>query len=173
MVGQVALVAGSPSLPATLLTGVIAGLVGAVAMVVPMSRQPEGWTPALVAASVLRRTAPDAASFREAAVVHHATGVLAGLLYGLAQAALAPLPSGVGWAGVPLVAHLVAVIAVALFVYAFFAHLVLPRAGGRIYEERATAVRGQWLRSSLVFAATLTVAVPPLLRLATLAVGAG
>ena len=56
--------------------------------------------------------------------------------------------------------HLLGVIVVVGFIYAFFALLVLPRAGGRPYEEQATAVRGQWLRSALVYGLTMLMVVP-------------
>ena len=62
--------------------------------------------------------------------------------------------------GVGSVPHLVATLGVSGFIYAFFAHLVLPRRGRGTYEERATAVRGQWLRSVVVFGATVAAAVP-------------
>jgi hypothetical protein len=91
----------------TLAVGGVAGLAAALVMDLPMSRQSEGFTPAYIAASVLRRSPPSDVSFRDANLVHHA-------------------------------------------------------AGGTIYEERATAVRGQWLRSSLVFGAALAVIAPAL-----------
>jgi hypothetical protein len=149
----------------TLALGAVAGLAAAVVMDVPMSRQSEGFTPAYLAASVLRRTPPSDVSFRDANVVHHAAGALAGVLYAVVAGALAlalgatPSPAAVASA---LPAHAVGVVAVVVFVYLLFAHLVLPRAGGTIYEERATAVRGQWLRSSLVFGAALAVIAPAL-----------
>jgi hypothetical protein len=146
--------------------GGVAGLAAAVVMDLPMSRQPEGFTPAYVAASVLRRTTPDEVAFRDANVVHHAAGLLAGVLYALLYVALdAGVPVDVAVAGVDVLAHVVAVVAVVGFIYAFFAHLVLPRAGRTIYEERSTAVRGQWLRSSLVFGAALGVVAPVLFSL--------
>jgi hypothetical protein len=145
--------------------GAVAGLAGAVAMDVPMGRHPEGWTPAFVAASVLRRTEPRAVRFRDASVVHHAAGVAAGVLYALFAAPLAvglagtlPTP-GVG-PSLPVAAHLLAALGVVGFVYAFFAYLVLPRAGEGIDGGRATAVRGQWFRSAVVFGAALAVVVP-------------
>jgi hypothetical protein len=144
--------------------GAVAGLAGAVAMDVPMGRHPEGWTPAFVAASVLRRTDPTAVPFRDASVVHHAAGVAAGVLYAVLAAPLALVLAGTpptpGVASLPVVAHLVAVAGVVAFVYAVFAHLVLPRAGTGIADDRATAVRGQWLRSAVVFGGALAAVVP-------------
>jgi len=149
----------------TLALGAVAGLAAAVVMDVPMSRQSEGFTPAYLAASVLRRTPPSDVSFRDANLVHHAAGALAGVLYavvaGALVLALGATPSVDALASV-LPVHAVGVGVVVAFIYLFFAHIVLPRAGGTIYEERATAVRGQWLRSSLVFGAALAVIAPAL-----------
>lgn len=147
----------------TLAAGAVAGLIAAVAMLLPMSRQPEGFTPAYVAASVLRRTTPDEVRFRDANVAHYGAGIVAGVLYAGCLALMsATFPELVAVDGVELVPHVLSVVVVVLFIYAFFAHLVLPRAGRRIYEEQATAVRGQWLRSSLVFGAVLVVVGPAL-----------
>ncbi|MFB6168250.1 MAG: hypothetical protein ABEJ43_05320 [Haloferacaceae archaeon] len=145
--------------------GAVAGLAGAVAMDIPMGRHPEGWTPAFVAASVLRRADPESVRFRDANAVHHGAGVAAGVLYALFATLLAvpfagsiPTP-GVG-AALPLGAHLLATLGVVGFIYAVFAHLVLPRAGDGIAGGRTTAVRGQWFRSAVVFGAALAVVVP-------------
>lgn len=152
---------------APLLAGAVAGFVAAVAMVLPMSRQPEGFTPAYVVAAALHRTTPDEVRFLDANVAHYGTGALAGVLYAVVFVTLGSLfPPLVQVEGVRLVPHVVAVVFVVLFIYAFFAHLLLPRTGGRIYEEQATAVRGQWLRSSLVFGAVLVVVGPALVSLA-------
>jgi len=143
----------------------LAGLAAAVAMDYPMSRQPEGFTPAYIAAGVLTRRPPAEVTRRAALVAHHAAGALGGVLYALAALALAaalPGPPVLAVGGVPVLAHVPAVVAVVVFVYLLFAHLVLPRAGGPAAAERATAVRGQWLRSALVYGAVLTVAVPAL-----------
>jgi hypothetical protein len=152
----------------TLAAGALAGLAAAVVMDVPMSRQSEGFTPAYVAAGVLRRTTPDAVSVRDALVVHHLAGVLAGVIYAVVAGVVAVL-TGSGGRSSPdvlapaLVPHVAGVFVVVLFIYLVFAHVVLPRAGGTIYERRATAVRGQWLRSSLVFGAAMALLAPVLL----------
>jgi len=144
-----------------LAVGALGGLVAAVVMDWPMSRQPDGFTPAAIAAGVVTRQSVDDVSFGELLVVHHLAGLLAGGLYGLLVVGFtAGLPSVVTVGGLDLGAHLLAAGLVVGFIYSFFAHLVLPRAGGRSYEEQATAIRGQWLRSSLVFGATLLVVVP-------------
>lgn len=149
----------------SLIGGGIAGLVAAVAMDVPMSRQPDGWTPAVIAAAVLTRATPEDVSFEGASAVHHATGIAAGMLYGIVTLALASAAPSLLWSDVPLVAHAFSVVAVTVVIYLVFAHGVLPRVGGTMYEERATAIRGQWLRSALVFAVALTIAGPLLLSL--------
>ena len=141
--------------------GALAGLLAAVVMDWPMSRQPDGFTPAAIATAVVTRQSVEEVSMAELLVIHHAVGLLAGIGYGLAVVGLASgLPEIVRIGGLDLVAHLLAVGLVVVFIYGFFAHFVLPRAGGRSYEEQATAIRGQWLRSALVFGATLAVVVP-------------
>ena len=141
--------------------GALAGLVAAVVMDWPMSRQPDGFIPAAIAAAVVSRQSLEAVSMPELMIVHHFAGLLAGVLYGLLVVGFsARLPELLAVGGLDIVAHLLAVSLVGGFIYSFFAHFVLPRAGGRSYEEQATAIRGQWLRSSLVFGATLAVSVP-------------
>ena len=144
--------------------GVVAGLAGAAAMDVPMGRHPEGWTPAFVAVSVLRRTDPESVEFRDASVVHHVAGAAGGLLYGLLAVPLclllAPTVPTPGVPALPVAAHLLATLGVVGFVYTFFAYVVLPRAGEGIDAGRATAVRGQWLRATGVYGAVLGVVVP-------------
>jgi hypothetical protein len=136
--------------------GALGGLLGALAMDAAMHRQPDGWTPAFVAAAVLRNSRPDRVSFRDALVVHHVAGALAGVLYAVVSWTVVVVAGPVGAAAVAL-GHLTGVLVVVGFIYAFFAHLVLPRGARGVYEERATAVRGQWLRSSLVFGVVLLV----------------
>lgn len=145
--------------------GAVAGLVAAAAMNLPMSKQSEGFTPAYVAAAAVRRRRPAEVDFPEAVAVHHVAGLLVGVLYGVVFAVLgAFLPPLVAVAdGVPLLAHAVSVTLVVLVVYVVFAHVVLPSTGGVVYEEQATAVRGEWLRSTLVFGVALAVVGPLLL----------
>lgn len=152
------------TLASLLLAGVAAGLAGAVAMEVPMGRHPEGWTPAFVAAGVLRRTGPESVRFRDASVVHHVAGVAAGVLYALLAAPLVSVLDGTpqtpGVSTLPIGAHLAATTGVAVFVYAFFVYVVLPRTGAVIPDDRTTAVRGQWARSTVVFGVVLGVVAP-------------
>jgi len=140
---------------------VACGVLAAVVMDFPMAKQAEGFTPAYIAASVLSRSRPSTVAFRSAFAVHHVAGGAAGVLYALVYLAAAGLLPGVATVGgVHTVPHLLATVFVSAFIYAFFAHLVLPRRGRGIYEERATAVRGQWVRSVVVFGLTVVVAVP-------------
>ncbi|MDS0299524.1 hypothetical protein NDI76_12300 [Halogeometricum sp. S1BR25-6] len=139
----------------------VSGLVAAAAMTVPMATQEDGYTPAYIAAAALRRTTPDDVSTVAARLVHYGAGVLSGVLYAVAYAALSPvLPATASAGSLDALPHALATAAVVGFVYVFFAHVVLPRAGASVHEERSTAVRGQWLRSSLVFGATLVVVLP-------------
>ena len=139
---------------------VACGVLAAVVMDFPMARQTEGFTPAYIAASVLTRSQPDTVEFAAAFAVHHVAGAAAGILYAVVYLATAGPLGRVGVGGVAAVPHALATLAVAGFIYAFFAYLVLPRRGQRIYEERSTAVRGQWLRSVVVFGVTVALAVP-------------
>ncbi|ELZ55310.1 MULTISPECIES: hypothetical protein [unclassified Haloferax] len=148
------------ALAGRLLLGAVVGVAAAVVMAIPMWRQDDGFTPAYVAAAVVRRTTPDEVSFGDANVAHHAAGALAGVLYAVVYLLTDALAPDLAVAGIDLPSHLVATAVVVAFIYVAFARFIFPRAGRRIYVERATAVRGQWLRSSLVFGATLLVLAP-------------
>lgn len=153
--------AGLPDMTTALAAGALAGLLAAVVMNWPMSRQPEGFTPAYIATGVLARTPHENVRFRDAMIVHHLAGGLAGVLYAVALTVVdRVVPAVITVGGLNLLAHVLSASIVVAFIYGFFAHFVLPRAGGQSYEEEATAVRGQWLRSALVFGVTLVVVVP-------------
>ncbi|WP_138005461.1 hypothetical protein [Halalkalirubrum salinum] len=148
-----------------LVIGSAAGLLAAIAMNWPMRAWDDGFTPAYVAAAVATRRSPESVPFRDAVIAHHVAGVLAGALYGVLVTGLGrtiPAAVSLSLSGVEVAAHVVATAIVVGFIYLLFAHIVLPHAGGQIYEEQSTAVRGQWLRSSLIFGVTMTVAVPVL-----------
>ncbi|KAB1198992.1 hypothetical protein GJR99_14385 [Haloferax sp. MBLA0078] len=148
------------TLAGRLALGALVGLAAAIVMDIPMWRQEEGFTPAYIAASVIRRTGPENVDFLDANLVHHVAGVLSGVLYAgvylLVDAVIPELPVG----GVDFTPHLISMLVVVVSIYFLFSYFVLPRAGRSIYEERATAVRGQWLRSSLVFGVALLVLGP-------------
>lgn len=139
----------------------VAGVFAAIAMAYPMWKQSDGFAPAYVAAGLLTRRNPVDVPMRDALVVHHAAGPCGGILYAaLAIILWSGLPGMATIAGVPLVPHVLATILVVTIVYFLFANVALPRAGAGQYEETHTAVRGQWLRSALVFGAALVVFVP-------------
>lgn len=142
--------------------GAVVGLAAAVVMDIPMWRQEEGFTPAYITASVFRRTAPENVDFLDANIVHHVAGILSGVFYGAVYLVVDGVLPELPLAGVDFVPHLASMVVVVVSVNFMFSYFVLPRAGRGIYEERATAVRGQWLRSSLVFGVALLVLGPAL-----------
>lgn len=150
----------SPAAIASVAIGLFSGVIAAIVMDWPMSRQPEGFTPAYIAAGIVTRQPQTNVSFPVAMAVHHIAGGLGGVLYAVLVALFSFVVPPATAVGVNLLAHLLAVTVVVGFIYGFFAHFVLPHRGGRSYEEQATAIRGQWLRSALVFGATLFVTVP-------------
>jgi hypothetical protein len=148
--------------PATvwLAAAIVSGLVAALVMDVPMTRLATGWTPAAVAASVIQGTVPSKISRTDTLLLHHAVGPLAATVYaGLGLGLARVLPAGYTVGGLELAAHLVAVVAISVFVYGAFAWLVLPRYGGDARDHLA-AVRRDWLVAVLAFGVTMAVAVP-------------
>ena len=90
--------------------GALAGLIAAVVMDWPMSRQPDGFAPAAIAAAVVSRQSVEAVSMPELLVVHHAAGLLAGVLYGVAVVGFSSgLPELARIGGLDLLAHLLSV----------------------------------------------------------------
>ncbi|WP_435364777.1 hypothetical protein [Haloarchaeobius sp. DYHT-AS-18] len=126
----------------TLLVCALAGLVGALAMDLPMFLMPEGFTPAYVAASKLLRKPIDDVSQVAAQAVHHVTGVLGGAGLGVAILVLEPR-LGL-WSTVILATTVLTV-----FIINVFGFLVLPRAG--FDADRREAVFQQWLFSAVVY----------------------
>lgn len=151
----------SPEATQLIGVGAIAGLVASLVMNWPMSRAEHGFTPAYIAAGVVTRTPPREVSFTAAVVAHHLAGLLVGVGYGVFVAGLhAILPETIAVGQLDVFTHAIAVAVIVAFIYVFFAHVVLPTAAERIYEEESTAVRGQWLRSALVYGGVLLVLVP-------------
>lgn len=139
----------------------LAGLAVSLAVELSPIRRDDGLTPAHVAAAVVAGGRPDDVGYWDETVVHHAVGVVAGTLYAVAYLAAAlVVPAGAVVGRVGVVPHVLAVTGAVLFVYAAFATLVLSRAERSVYEERSTAVRGQWLRSSVGFGAGFAFAAP-------------
>ncbi len=148
---------GVASVLPTVAAGAAVGLLGAVVMNVPMAALPEGFTPAFVAAGKLTGSDPDAVGDRTAYAVHHAAGVLAGVLFGLGVAVGEPV-LGATWP-----AGLLAAFGVLLFLLAFFLLVVLPRTD--FDAERERAVTRAWVLSAFVFAVTMTFVGPLVLGL--------
>ncbi|MGZ0746505.1 MULTISPECIES: hypothetical protein [unclassified Haloparvum] len=141
--------------------GVAAGLVGGVVMDLLLTQQEDGFAPARVGVAVLTGRSPVEVPFRDAVVAHHVASGLVGGLYSVlsfAFAALVPTEWLVG--GVRTIPHALAVLIVVGFVYFLFTAVVLPRVDDSVYEDRATAIHGQWLRAAALFGAVLLVGVP-------------
>lgn len=138
----------------------LSGFVATVLMNIPMVVQPEGYLPAHVAAGALTDTDPTEVSRVLAVAVHHVTGTLAPLCYGAVVFVLSlVLPTLVSLNGVPAIPHLVGTVALTLFIYAFFERVAMPRAGGRLQEDRDRIVR-QWALSSFIYGVTVGLLVP-------------
>jgi hypothetical protein len=119
------------------------GLVGAVIMDLPMVAFEEGRTPADAAASVLRRTGIERVDARDAWVVHHGAGVVAGVLAGASFVALRAVGLPAVVAGGAVAAGFTALL------YGFFAWSVLPTRG--VGSGRAVRIRRQWIPSAAVY----------------------
>lgn len=159
IVGHVGHVTPPPA-PVWISGAIIAGLLAAVAMNLPMSQFSTGYVPATVVASLVQQTVPSHISIRDAVIVHHAIGPIAGMLYaavGLGLDAVVPPLTRV--AGLSMLAHLLATAGIVLVIYGVFAWGVLPRFGGAARDE-APLVRRHWLVASLTFGFVLAVAVP-------------
>jgi hypothetical protein len=143
----------------------LSGFGAAVLMNVPMVVQPEGYLPAYVAAAGLTGTDPAEVSQGLAVAVHHVTGTVATLLYGAVVLILSlVLPTVASLNGVPAIPHLVAVVGLVLFVFAFFERVAMPRAGGRLEADRERIVQ-QWALSSFIYGVTVALLVPVMVAL--------
>lgn len=151
-----------------LVVGVVTGLVGGVMMDLLMTQQEDGFAPAHVAVAVLTRRSPAEIPFRDAIFAHHlASGVVGGLYSVLSFAFAALIPAGWLIGGVPTIPHALAVLVVVGFIYFLFTAIVLPRVNEGVYEERATAIHGQWLRAAALFGAVMLVGIPAVVRAVT------
>jgi hypothetical protein len=151
----------TPTLPALLVASVRAGFGAAVVMDLPMAIQREGYTPAYVAAGVLRGQDPEAVSQVDATIAHHGAGALGGVLFALVYATLdatAISTAEPGTEGLSTPAYPIAVGVVVAFVYVFFARFVLVRFGGEA-RDRAGAVRRAWVVSTLIYGAVFAALV--------------
>ncbi|MFC7026408.1 hypothetical protein ACFQJ5_00385 [Halomicroarcula sp. GCM10025324] len=143
----------------------LSGFVAATLMNIPMGVQPEGYLPAYVAAGGLTDTDPTEVSQVLAVAVHQVTGTVATLLYGGIVFVLSlVLPTVVSLNGVPAIPHLVGVTGLVLFIFLFFDRIAMPRAGGRLQDDRDRIVR-QWALSSFIYGVAVALLVPVLVDL--------
>ena len=141
---------------------VVAGAVVSLLLNIPMMTQDEGYLPAHVAAAGVTRTDPAAVGRPLAAVVHHATALVAALLYGTVVAGLSfVLPTIVSLNGVPLIPHIVGATGISAFIYYFFARIAMPRFGGSVRND-ADEIIQQWALTAFIFGAALALFVPVL-----------
>jgi len=144
-----------------IVVGVVTGFVGGVVMDLLLTQQEDGFAPARVAVAVLTGRTPVEVPFRDAVVAHHVASGLVGALYGVLSFVFAALiPTGWLVGGVRAVPHALAVLIVVGFIYFLFTSVVLPRVDDGVYEDRATAIHGQWLRAAALFGAVMLVGVP-------------
>jgi hypothetical protein len=156
---------GAP-LDLRLAVAVVAGLLATLAMTGVMSLLSEGYVPPYVAASALFDEAPGKVSRRQADAAHYAAGTLAGILFELLVVALetirdATVATALVVGNVLTLSDLLATLLVVGFLYAFFAYVVFPRRGGRLYDdpERRERIRFHWLISATVYGVALLAAV--------------
>lgn len=156
---------GAP-LDLRLAVAVVAGLLATLAMTVVMSLLSEGYVPPYVAASALFDEAPGKVSRRQADAAHYAAGMLAGILFELIVVAIetvrdATVATALVLGNVLTLSDLLAALLVVGFLYAFFAYVVFPRNGGRLYDdpERRERVRFHWLVSATAYGIALLVGV--------------
>jgi len=145
---------------------VVAGLLATLVMTGAMALLSEGYVPPYVAASALFGVAPGRVSRRQADAAHYAAGVLAGLLFELVVLVTeavrdSTVATAVVVGNVLALSDLLATLFVVGFLYAFFAYLVFPRFGDRLYAdpEHRERVRFHWLVSANVYGIALLAGV--------------
>jgi hypothetical protein len=163
-------IAGGLPLEVRLAVAVVAGFGATAIMTIAMDALPEGDVPPYVAAAALFGQSPGSVSKRQADAAHYAAGMLAGVLYELVVSGIDTVQS-VGrrliLLGVPTPLTLsdpVAMVLVVTFLYVFFARLVFPRFGERLFDDSEVrrTVRRDWLVSATVYGVSLLVVVPVL-----------
>ena len=154
------------SLELRLAVAVVAGLFATLVMTGAMSLLSEGYVPPYVAASALFDEPPGKVTRRQADAAHYAAGVLAGLLFELVVLAVeavrdATVATALVVGNVLTLADLLAAVLVIGFLYAFFAYLVFPRYGDRLYDDHGSRerVRFHWLVSANVYGLALLAGV--------------
>lgn len=166
----VAHLAASLPVEVRLAVAVVAGFGATAIMTIAMDALPEGDVPPYVAAAALFSQSPGSVSKRQADAAHYAAGMLAGVLYELVVSGIDTVQA-VGQRlillGTPTPLTLsdpLAAVVVVGFLYVFFARIVFPRFGERIYEDTGLrrTVRRDWLVSASVYGVSLLVVVPVL-----------
>jgi hypothetical protein len=145
---------------------VVAGLVATLVMTGAMAVLSEGYVPPYVAASALFDEAPGKVTRRQADAAHYGAGVLAALLFELVVLVVegvrnATVATALVVGNVLTLVDLVAALLVVGFLYGFFAYLVFPRYGDRLYADEGSRarVRLHWLVSTNVYGFALLVGV--------------
>lgn len=166
----IAHLAGTLPVEVRLAVAVVAGFGATAITTIAMDALPEGEVPPYVAAAALFRQSPGSVSKRQADAAHYAAGMLAGVLYELVVSGIDTVQA-VGQRlillGTPTpltVSDPLAAVVVVAFLYVFFARIVFPRFGERIYEDAdlRRTVRRDWLVSATVYGVSLLVVVPVL-----------
>ena len=149
-----------------LAVAVVAGLLATLVMTVAMSVLSEGYVPPYVAASALFDVPPGRVSRRQADAAHYAAGLLAAVLFELLVLVVeavrdVTVATALVLGNVLTLTDLLAAVLVVGFLYGFFAYLVFPRYGDRLYDEEESRVRVRfhWLVSTNVYGLALLAAV--------------
>jgi hypothetical protein len=164
----VAHIAGALPLEVRLAVAVVAGFAATALMTIAMDALPEGDVPPYVAAAALFGRSPGSVTKRQADAAHYAAGMLAGVLYELVVSgvdSVQTVAQRLVLFGTPTPLTLsdpVAIVLVVTFLYVFFARLVFPRFGDRLFEDADVrrTVRRDWLVSATVYGVALMVVVP-------------
>ncbi|UIO99160.1 hypothetical protein Hbl1158_11525 [Halobaculum sp. CBA1158] len=135
---------------ASILVGVVAGVIATLAMDLVMGRIDEGETPPRIASGVLTGVHPDDSPRRLASVVHYVAGGLTGPLFVWLVFAVGAV-LGVGWLAVGVAGILLYPLMVG-----FFALVVLPRSRG-LARQRLRRIRRAWAIEAVAY---LLVLVP-------------
>lgn len=158
-----------PELTARLFVGLVAGLLATAVMNIPMKRLREGQTPPFVVARAFTGDELVEVSGGFASGLHYVIGMLTGLLFTLVSVGFERLlPADLLFAGVglPVYPYLAALVVTFLFLFGFFAYVILP-AFGDSARNRADRVRRHWGISTAVYTVALALAVPVVIALFT------
>lgn len=154
-------VADATTIDVRLAVAAVAGLAATLGMTVVMRLQSHGYVPPYVAASAVWQRPPERVTWSAANAVHLVAGMLAGAAFEALVVAGERLRPTLGItvevlvAGIVSLLELLALGAVAAFLYGFFAWVVFPRYGDTAYETGAETVRRQWAVSAAVYVCLL------------------